>query len=350
MKILINTPDLKILGGVSNHYIGLRNFWSHNVYYNTIGKRNNIPGYFTLPFDIIKFIGKCLLYKPDVILLNPSLGEKAIKRDAIYLHISKLLGIKSVVFIHGWDTSMEKHIAENPKLFIRLFKKAGGFLVLANEFKRKLIAWGITAPVYLTTTKVDDNLLVDFDLNNKPKNNNILFLSRIEKKKGIFIVIDTFIKLKQSYPELILTIAGDGSDLSSAINYANKSRATDINFTGRISGEKLKLALVENNIFLFPTAHGEGMPTSVLEAMSFGQVIVTTPIGGINDFFEEGKMGHLVKSYNSLDFYNKISKLIQNEKAVDKIKEYNFNYSRKNFLASKVAPRIETLLAELIKS
>ena len=40
MKILINTPSLKLMGGVASHYKGLRAFWTENVMYNTIGKRN----------------------------------------------------------------------------------------------------------------------------------------------------------------------------------------------------------------------------------------------------------------------------------------------------------------------
>ena len=40
MKLLINTPSLKFLGGgVANHYIGLRTFWTENVKYNVVGRR-----------------------------------------------------------------------------------------------------------------------------------------------------------------------------------------------------------------------------------------------------------------------------------------------------------------------
>ena len=39
MKILVNTPSLKLMGGIANHYKGLRAFWTENVIYNTIGNR-----------------------------------------------------------------------------------------------------------------------------------------------------------------------------------------------------------------------------------------------------------------------------------------------------------------------
>ena len=39
MKILVTTPSLKLMGGIANHYKGLRAFWTENVIYNTIGNR-----------------------------------------------------------------------------------------------------------------------------------------------------------------------------------------------------------------------------------------------------------------------------------------------------------------------
>ena len=54
MKILINTPSLKLLGGVANHYLGLKDFWSEDVRYNTVGKRSkNGKGIFWLPWDVL---------------------------------------------------------------------------------------------------------------------------------------------------------------------------------------------------------------------------------------------------------------------------------------------------------
>ena len=59
MKLLINTPSLKFLGGgVANHYIGLRTFWTENVKYNVVGRRGGKSGSgkYWLPWDIFKFI------------------------------------------------------------------------------------------------------------------------------------------------------------------------------------------------------------------------------------------------------------------------------------------------------
>src|SRR5690625_2179692 len=154
MKILINTP--KRFGGVSNHFNGLENYWNKDVYYNYIGCRYNIPGSVMLGFDILKFILKILTIAPDIVLLNPSLGIGAIKRDSLFLKLANLFNIPVVVFFHGWDDKVEGRIDGNPKSFVKSFDKANAFIVLANEFRQRMINWGAHQNIYLTTTKVDD--------------------------------------------------------------------------------------------------------------------------------------------------------------------------------------------------
>src|SRR5690606_18530459 len=117
MKILINTPDTSLLGGVANHYKGLQPYWSKNVKYNFTGGRKGIPGPLVLIYDYIKFISLCAFGKFDVILLNPSLGKTAIKRDALFLKISKWFKIKTVVFFHGWSDKMVEELNKNSTSF-----------------------------------------------------------------------------------------------------------------------------------------------------------------------------------------------------------------------------------------
>ena len=91
MKLLINTPSLKILGGVANHYIGLRAFWTQNVKYNIVGRRGEKSGSgkYWLPWDIFKFMFRLLTFRPNVVLLNPSLGDNALKaRFYIFKYLS----------------------------------------------------------------------------------------------------------------------------------------------------------------------------------------------------------------------------------------------------------------------
>lgn len=348
MKILINTPSLSFLGGVANHYLGLKNFWSEDVKYNTVGKRGNKSGSgkYWLPWDVLKFILRLSIFKPHIVLLNPSLGNTALKRDFIFLNIAAFWGFKVAIFIHGFNLEYAKSV--NKEWVVKNFNKASMIFVLANRFKEIMQSWGVLPPIRLTTTKVDDNLLKGFDIikDKKFNNRNILCLTRIEKAKGIYETIDTYAILKQKYNDLTLTFVGDGSELEFLKAYTRKNKLSDVRFTGKLCGTELSKEYQKADFFLF-LSYGEGMPTVVLEAMAFGLPVFTRKVGGLVDFFENGKMGYITDSLCAQDFANAMVPYIENRELSQRVAFYNAQYAKAHFMASKVAKQIEGSLKEV---
>ena len=80
------------------------------------------------------------------------------------------------------------------KRFVTDFNKAKGLIVLCSKFREDLQKWGIKVPIYLTTTKVNNSLIEGYDNNKFRKHEikKILFLSRIERQKGIIEALQTF--------------------------------------------------------------------------------------------------------------------------------------------------------------
>lgn len=342
MKILINTPDTNILGGVANHFKGLKPYWSEHVHYNYIAGRKGIPGPILLPFDLIVFFFKLLFGNYGVVLLNPSLGKTALKRDALFLKIASWFNVKKVVFFHGWKEDLAFEITENTAWFLKNYIKADAFLVLADAFKKQMQGWGISKPIYLTTTKVDDSLIDGFIVDKKQFNNTLLFLARIEPYKGALIALNAFEKLKERYPALKFLVVGDGSELPIMKKVVSDREIKDVQFLGSLSGKHLVNAFKNSDIYMLPT-DGEGMPTTVLEAMAFGLPVVTRPVGGLNDFFKEESMGALVESKNAKDFAAAIEKFLVNEECLRKTSTYNHSYAKQHFMASKVAKNLEVI-------
>lgn len=344
MKIIVNTPYLTLSGGVANHYKGLKPFWNERVIYNQIGKRSEKSGngVYWLPFDIIKFITKIVFIRPDFIVLNPSLGKNAIKRDFIFLKIAKFFGKKTAIFFHGFNTDIINelnigHIREN-------LNKSECIFILAKEFADIVKSWGVTVPIHLTSTKVDDRLIEGFDINTKNySTKNILFLARIEKAKGIYTALDAIKILQKKDKNIKLRIAGIGGELENAKQYAIDNNI-DADFLGNISGEKLINEFKAANVYILPTTHGEGMPTSVLEAMAFGLPVISRPVGGLCDFFENGKMGILIDDPNPQEYAAAIESYIGHPDVAKTTSVYNHTYAKNNFLAKKVARRIEDAL------
>ena len=351
MRILIVVPSFNILGGVANHYQGLADFWSAKVSYSFQGKRSKIPAIVTLIPDVLNYIIKIIINRPNIVVLNPSLRPYQLKRESIYFKIAKFLGVKNIVtFIHGWSDETFKEIKQHPQKFNKTFGESTFIYVLCSDFKKKLESLNIKSPVLLTTTKVKDSLLDNYNnIIRDGKIKTILFLARVDKSKGIFTTLDTFRLLKNHFPYLRLSICGDGPALLDAKEYVRNHEIQDVTFYGNVSGNDLIKCFSEADLYLLPTMWGEGMATSVLEAMAFGLPIITRPIGGVKDFFIENEMGYLVESINPHDYVSNIEKLLRNPDLVKKISETNHNYAISHFLASSVTKKIEQDLTDYSK-
>lgn len=331
------------MGGVSSHYSGLQPFWSKDVKYFFIGP----PKWRTifLLFYLAKYINCIITYKPDIILLNPSMAKKAIFRDSLYLKIGKLLKCKIAIMFHGFHI---ESIKGKETQIAKLLNSCEIIFVLANKFKDVLVSWGVKTPIVTTTTQVNDKMIEHFNINSrKGEIKNILYLARVTKAKGIFVALDIFKKLSEKYPQLNYFIVGNGDDLDNAIVYANKLNIPQIQFTGGLKGKDVVEAYKNADLYLFTSYH-EGMPTSVLEAMAFGLPIITRPVGGLVDFFEEEKMGYLINSDKAQDFIKAFDILIKDKETVSRISTHNHKYATERFLASKVAPKMEQYLNECL--
>lgn len=350
MKILVNTPSLKHLGGVANHYLGLRPFWTEQVRYNTVGKRSNKAGSgkYWLPWDLLKFVFRLLTFRPDVVLLNPSLGAGALRRDFVFLRVARALGFRVAVFIHGFNLDYARTV--DTTWVKNNLNRASLVFVLARQFKSILEEWGVSTPIVLSTTKVDDRMLKDFDVEKRRGEAfNILFLARVERAKGVYITIDSYAYLKPKYPDLTLTIVGGGSELDAVRDYVKERCLDDVRITGPLSGQALVDEYRRANLSS-SSSYGEGMPTAVLEAMAFGLPVFTRNVGGLPDFFEDGKMGYITDSLDPKDFAEAMVPYIESPERTRKVALYNARYAREHFLASKVAGTIENELRKYVKA
>ena len=357
MKILINTPFISSPAGVSNHYLGLKNYFSNDVVYNQFVTSNflkrklNLKDGLLLKFlrfvlmswDVVKFVVLLIFLGNDRVLFNPSFGYNALKRDLFFAKTAKFLGKKYSFFIHGWTIPYLEDVISGKEKLPQEFYEAYYYFVLADEFKNYLLKLGIKAPIYLTTTKVNDALLDGVEIKEKDAVRNILFLGRVEVAKGVFTALDAFKMLSDKGYDLNLTVVGSGTALGGAKKYVSDNDIKNVFFTGALFGNDLKLKFVDSDIYILPTRH-EGMPTSVLEAMAFGLPVITRPVGGLCDFFKNTKMGWMIEALEASEYAAKIELLINDTELYNKIAFYNNHYAIDHFLASKVAVDLELKL------
>lgn len=353
MKILFNTVDLLKGGGVSSYSSSLRACLGSNVEFFTVGSRSKSDGiaqrFYRIFNDYIKFNKKIINDKYSLVQINTSLKIYSIIRDTIFLFLAKNRKIKVLIFFHGWNNSFNYQITKYfSSIFAKIFNRADAFIVLSEEFRQNLIKMGIEKQIYIETTIVDDNIFDNFIPKRPTDRFNILYLSRVEKEKGIYETLDAYRLLKDKFPEAMLTVAGDGTELTAAKKYARSKNMDGINFAGFIRNKDKHRAFCNADVYLFPTYYGEGMPTTVLEAMAYGLPVITRSVGGLKDFFEHGKMGFITESMKCKDFVNFLEHLACSPEDRNNIGRYNRSYANQHFRATLVAQRIELIYRKIV--
>lgn len=345
-KVLILVPPLSSLGGVALHYKELKPYLKDNVSYFQVYKTKKAFNYYKLVFNYICFLLTLIFKNPSKVVVNLSLKSGFYSKN-IYIRVAKFLNKKIIIFIHGWSVSDESLLETKKGQFI--LNTSDAFIVLSNYIKNKLrsVIGDNQKKILLTTTKVDDCLLKDFDITCRDGIiKKFLFLSRVEKNKGIYLALEIFKLLQRDYPYLEFDIAGDGSAVEQIKQYIIDNAINNVNLLGRLDGEN-RINAFQNGDLFFLLSESEGMPAALLEAMAFGLPVVTTPVGGIPDFFIDGQMGIMSNSKDPMFYYEKIKKMIESPKLVKSISENNYKYAKEHFYASKVAKSLQNFFNEI---
>lgn len=343
-KVIILVPKTDLIGGIANYYASLRPYLPSDIKYFVRGgrgyKNKTIRGLFII-YDIIRFSVVLLFSEPDLVVINTSIGKDGLRRDSVLLRIAKnVFQKKSIVFFRGWEnTFFQKNRV--PNWFSNTFLQCDKIIVLSNEFKNQLINIGYSGQIILETTVVDRQLLFTKSSIPRPESAfSILFLSRIEVDKGIYDILEAVKMLQNGNDDIFLDIAGEGSEIAKAKKYVENEKIENVTFHGFVNGFAKAELFRTASVYVFPSSHGEGMPNSVLEAMAFGLPVLTTRVGGIADFFNEGEMGFYIESRNIPNLNAQLLKLINSPDLCNRISNYNKEYARNEFFSDKVAARL----------
>ena len=221
-------------------------------------------------------------------------------------------------------------------------------IVLAEEFKQQLLNVGYAKSIYTQYNPVSIDLLKIVTSNHLQENlsivKNILFLSRIEKEKGIYIAIESFEKIHNQYPDIRFHIAGSGREYYNVKNLLERKKNDHIILHNFVSGKEKNILLKESDILLFPTNHREGLPINVLEAMSMGQLIITRPMGGLKDLFRIIPYGFCIESLDANDFADALLFALDNKEFQKGIREENMKFAKANFHPKLITEKIEIIL------
>jgi glycosyltransferase involved in cell wall biosynthesis len=262
---------------------------------------------------------------------------------------------KTVVFIHGWDVKVEKKIRSSKVIcgvFRFFFDRTMATLVLATTFKESLYQMGFfSSEIDVFTMMFDGDLFKGRAIGKNVNGKRLIFLSRLVREKGVYELLEAFEVISRRFPGTELIIAGDGPELEEMRTWVEHQHLSDrVRFKGYLRGTQKAKALINADIFVFPTYYPEGCPISLLEAMAAGLAVITTPVGGIPDVFIHGQNGILLDNVTPNNIAEAVEKLLDDEAFLTKVKENNRRKAWQEYEASIVTRRIEAIFRKVGRS
>ena len=186
------------------------------------------------------------------------------------------------------------------------FIQSGG---IAPE-KISILPHGIdTAKYPQSNEKIRRDLKISHGVD--PDQKVLLFCARIVRDKGVDTLQDVWRILHKKFPRAVLFVVGGG--LNTLLDELRKTSAEldgSIKVIGEVDAPQEFYRMAD--VYIFPSRH-EGLPTSLLEAMSCGLPAVTSDIGGCEDVIRNDFNGYRVYSEDAAAFDEKISELFNDD-------------------------------------
>lgn len=149
--------------------------------------------------------------------------------------------------------------------------------------------------------------------------NRLLYVGRLAAMKGLPLLFEALSQLKERFPNVKLTVVGDGEEREDIKAIAQSLNITEhIDFVGYKSQAEVREYLQQSDIFVLPS-FAEGVPVVLMEAMAAGVPVLTTQIAGVPELVAHDRSGWLVPPGDVTTLVDGLATLIDNAELRDRL-------------------------------
>ncbi|MGF1522584.1 MAG: glycosyltransferase family 4 protein [Leptolyngbyaceae cyanobacterium] len=180
------------------------------------------------------------------------------------------------------------------------FCRSQGMLFVAPEHwpKLRIIHCGVEPDLFPSVPHQDQG-------------KRLLYVGRLAAMKGLPVLFEALAQLRERYPDLRLTVVGDGQErpeIEASAQRLNLGQMVD--FVGYKSQAEVRSYLQQTDIFILPS-FAEGVPVVLMEAMAAGVPVLTTRIAGVPELVVHGESGWLVPPGDQQSLADSLAMLVE---------------------------------------
>ncbi len=219
---------------------------------------------------------------------------------------------------HAWSDSDRIYRATAP--FIRKIVKDLKVRVAVSPSAQSFASQAMAVPASSFTIMpngVDDHrfsgaMPIDELVNDdKPL---LLFVGRLEKRKGLDTLIKAFLRLRAGGHRLRLVVVGEGPERERCQSLVPPSLRTEVLFVGAVSHAELPRYHASADVFVSPANGGESFGIVLLEGMAAGLPVVASDIPGYRTVMTDGVQGRMVPPGDSIALADALEALLANDR------------------------------------
>lgn len=251
--------------------------------------------------SLVKIFFHLMIKNPAIVHVHMSERGSFVRKYIIF-RIAKMFRKKVIIHTHGAEFKeyfLTASVAVQKRVKV-LLSRADKVIALGERWKKTLLE---IEPKAKTAVLKNSIPIPTIERRSGSQTSfSILFLAVLIQRKGIMDLITASVPVireaEKRQKQVCFHIAGDGDLMEAAKQLvASYGIEESYRFYGWIGEQQKRELLANADLFVLPS-YNEGLPMSILEALSYGIPIVSTKVGSIDEAVEEGRNGYLIEPGN----------------------------------------------------
>ena len=251
---------------------------------------NKLKKVWVMAWGLVETFSRLLFNRKIKVVHIHTASRNSFRRSAVYMRLAKFMGRKIVMHIHGGGF---KDYYNGHKAFVDgVLPKCDCIVALSQDWANYFVEELHCSNVQVVNNLIESPVHLSIERGDML---HLLFLGLINEKKGVFDMLKLLAAKKNRYGgRLVFHVAGNGETERFRQEIDNLGIAEMVRFEGWASGEKKQLLLNQCDVFVLPS-YIEGLPLSVLEAMTYSKAVIASRVGAIPSIVHEGENGFLIE-------------------------------------------------------